>query len=104
MKVIVRFHDNCRSDLRAWLERRPGSVEDRELLVRAALDSMKAELARSGGNPHQSEYLNEPPPPSYWWRFTSECWARYIITDMRSLFGRRTRLIEVISLRPTGPF
>jgi hypothetical protein len=103
MKVIVKFHDDCRSDLRAWLERLPGSAEDRHLLLGSGIESMKKELARTVGYPHQAKFLSEPPPPSYWWKFTSDCWARYIITDTRHFFGRRTRVLEIIALRPTGP-
>lgn len=103
MRVTVRFHEDCKADLRDWLKRQPGSAEDRRLLMSVAIEALKVELAKTMGHPHEAAFESEPSPPSYWWKLNADCWVRYRITDTRSMLGRRSRTIEILSLSPTGP-
>lgn len=101
MRVVVKMHWRCHADLQAWLDRSPGTVEDRRALIRVAINAMKAELVRSGGGIPTATYRDEPPPPSWWWRFTSDCWARFQIKVTGRWF-RREKIISVIRL-PAAP-
>jgi len=101
MRVVVKLHRRCHLDLQAWLDRSPGSPEDRRALIRVAIDAMKAELARTGGEIPTAIYRDEPPPPSWWWRFTADCWARFQIKVSGRWF-RREKIVTVLRL-PRNP-
>lgn len=103
MRVVVRFHEGCKADIRAWLACLPGRIEDRRLLVDNAIQALKEELARTTGHPGGAVYREEPPPPGYWWKFATGCWVRYSLADSRGLFAPYTRTVEVIGFEPASP-
>lgn len=96
MKVRVTMHDDCAADLREWLARLPGAPQDRYLLLAVSVEELKRELARTRGHPVRSEFRDDPPPPSHWWPFASECVVRYVIRD--SSFFVTARHVEVIQI------
>lgn len=102
MRVIVRMHRRCVEDMQAWLDRSPGADDDRRALVRVAIDAMKAELARTGGRIPSATFRDDPPPPSFWWRFTSNSWARFRVRVKRRWF-RREKVVTVIRLHGAPP-
>ena len=102
MRIIIKFHEDCKADIRERLARLPGTIEDRRLLVGNDLDAMKRELVRATGHPAGAEY-REGPPERYWWHFAAGCWIEYTITDSRVLFGTRTRTVEVMGFQPASP-
>lgn len=102
MRIVVRYHPNCRDDLRAWLARAPGAVEDRRRLIDNALAELNEELVRTSGHPAGAEYREEPPPPRHWWHFAGDCWVCFTVSDVRGLFAR-TRTIEVLGFQPEPP-
>jgi hypothetical protein len=103
MRVIVRFHEDCNADIRAWLTRLPGSIEDRRMMVRVVLEEVKRELARTAGWPDGTVLKEVPVPANYWWKISNTCWVRYKVTDAGSFLGGRTRTIEIIGLEAELP-
>lgn len=103
MRVIVKFHDDCKGDVLDWLAREPGRLEDRRGLIDNSIDELKKMLAKSTGHPSAAEYRETPPPPCYWWRYANECWVRFTIADAGWFFGPKTRTIEVIGFEPDPP-
>jgi len=103
VRVVIRFHDGCKADILAWLARLPGGIEDRRLFVDHAVDELKRELARTTGRPPMAEYRDAPPPARYWWKYATDLWVTYTVTDSRGLFGARTRTIDVFSFEPVPP-
>jgi len=102
MRVVVTFHDDCREDLRAWIMRLPGTPNDRRALLDVGMTEMKAALAKTGGQPPGVEFHDEPPPPSYWWRFAAGSWVQCTVT--RSGWWRPQAHVEVLGLHQNPPF
>lgn len=102
MRVIVRFHPDCRADLAAWLARLPGAPDDRRALLSVVVEELKAALLRTAGRPSSARLVPTPPPPSYLWPFSDGCVVRYRATDTRT-FWRRTRHLEVVNLLADWP-
>ena len=38
MRVVIKFHDDCKVDVLDWLAREPGRLEDRRRLIDNSLD------------------------------------------------------------------
>jgi hypothetical protein len=102
MRIVVHYAETSYPDLRAWLARLPGSLEDRRRLVDNAIQALNEELVRTTGHPTGVEYREEPAPARYWWHFTGDCWVSYTISDSRSMF-KRTRTIEVMGFHEALP-
>lgn len=54
VRIIIRYSEACRDDLREWLARLPGAVEDRRRLVDNAIAELNEELVRTTGIPRAS--------------------------------------------------
>ena len=102
MRIVVKFHEECKADLLAWLARLPGSIEDRRALVELSLDELKREMVRTTGHPATAIYREQPPPPCYWWNYATDCWVRFTTSDSGGLFGTRSRTVEVIGFEPVS--
>lgn len=102
MRITVRYAEACHADVRAWLARLPGSVEDRRRLVDNAIAALNEELVRTTGHPAGVEYREEPAPARYWWHFTGDCWVSYTVTNEWRMF-KRTRTIEVMGFHEPLP-
>ena len=103
MRIVIRFHEECKTDVLAWLASQPGQLEDRRRLLENSIDELKRMLARTAGHPSEAEYRETPPPPCFWWKYTNDCWVRFTIRDEGWFFGPKTRTVEVIGFEPDPP-
>jgi hypothetical protein len=100
VRVVVKFHETARQDLRVWARSLRGPRSYRRLFAQNALAELLRLLEALGGPPSGAEPELGVEPAVWWWQYYPQFWIRFAIRDVRpawwAFWRERVRRITIL--------
>jgi hypothetical protein len=107
VRVIVRWQEQTRPELEAWVQSLPGHDPERRALAQLVIEELQNRIRDAKGMPPGAMQVSGLHPPVYWWRAARGIWLRFAVRDAHKRFfgllGREARKVTILELRRDRP-